>query len=251
VTHAPTARLSTLVALALVLVVLVGGAACGRNGEDVGAGDGRTTTTTTTAATTTTATPPSEDELPGERVEIFPHEGAQLAVVGVAVGDTLNVREGPGVDFGVAFELEPLAVGITATGHNRHLDESMWAEITAQGRTGWANTTYLLQPGAVDDITSQIAEDRPRAETMRALGRVVAERVASDDPPSTIVVVDGPTVGDLAEITVDVIGFGDDSVGGERLHIFAEPAEGGTGFVLRTVERTVLCSRGVADETCV
>lgn len=239
--------------LAGLMMVLV---ACGADeGDGIDAGAGGTTTTTTATSTTTTTAPPAGDgELPGERVEIFPDAGAQMAVVGVAADDTLNVREGPGVEFAVAFELEPLATGFTATGHNRTVGDSMWSEIEAEGGTGWANTAFLLQPGGVDDITSQIAprpEDRPRAETMVELGRIVADARASDEPESKIVIVDGPTVGDLGEITVDVIGLGDDSVGGERLHIFAEPEEGGEGFVLRTVERTILCSRGVSDGVCV
>jgi hypothetical protein len=59
-----------------------------------------------------------------------------------------------------------------------------------------------------------------------------------------------PTVGDLGEVTYDVIGLGDDAVYGYRLHVFGEPVT--DGFSLRTVERTYLCSRGVdADELCV
>jgi hypothetical protein len=248
-------HLGWLAVVAVVVAVL--GAACGGDGTtSAGSGTGADGTTTTVATSTTSTTaPPADGALPGERIEIYPYEGAPLAVVGVAADDTLNVRSGPGVDFDVVFELEPLATGVAATGHNRGLgDEGIWSEITSEGRTGWANTSYLLQPGGVDDITTEIAprpEDRPRAETMRQLGETVAAMRASDDPRSSIVVVDGPQVGDLAEITVDVIGFGDDSVGGERLHIFAEPDEGGEGFVLRTVERTVLCSRAVDDNVCV
>lgn len=241
--------LMTVCAAAVLLV------ACGDDRTDVGTGgpsttSPATTSTSTDAPTSTTAA----GALPGERVEIFPYEGASLAVVGVEAGDTLNVRERPGTDSAVAFELEPLDMGFTATGHNRDMGDSFWSEINSEGRTGWANTSFLLQPGATDDITSQVApnpEDRPRADTMRALGMAVAEPRASDEPPSRIVVVAGPSVGDLGEITIDIIGLGDDAVGGERLHIFGEPEDGGEGFVLRTVERTVLCSRGVSDGNCV
>ena len=56
--------------------------------------------------------------------------------------------------------------------------------------------------------------------------------------------------GDPGEVTFDIVGLGDDSVGGYRLHIFANPAEEGDGFVLKSVERTTLCSRGVTGELC-
>lgn len=219
---------------------------------------GVTTTTTTTATTTTTTTmtttiPPLE--LPGERIEIFPFEGAELMVVGVAADDTLNMRSGPGVDFQVVLELDPLTDGIIATGHNRQLEDgSLWSEIVYEDGTGWANVAFLLHPGMVEDVTSQLwpdPVDRPRAATLLELGLLVAQERASLEPPSEIVVVDGPTVGDLGEITVDVIGMADDSIGGERLWVFAEPDPGGEGFVLRTLEVMFLCLRGVTDGLCV
>ena len=78
--------------LAVVVLASLAVVACGDDG------DSNTTTpdtTSTSLATTTT----SATELPGERVEIYPYEGAALAVVGVASDDTLNVRVGPGTDF--------------------------------------------------------------------------------------------------------------------------------------------------------
>jgi hypothetical protein len=87
---------------------------------------------------------------------------------------------------------------------------------------------------------------------MEDLGRAVARLRATGEPTARIVVVDGPTVGDLGEITVDVIGLGDDAQGGERLKIFAEPRPATPRFTVRTVEATALCSRAVApDGLCV
>lgn len=222
-----------------------------------GGGDTSSSTsgpTDSTEASTTTTTG-EEGPLAGERVEIFPYADAQLAVVGVAADDTLNVRAGPGTSASIVYELAPLETGITATGHNRTLEGSgFWAEITHDGRTGWANAAFLLQLGAVDDVTSRLfptPDDRPSAETVLELGQAVAALRASEEPRSKIVVVDGPSVGDLGEITVDVIGLGDDAVGGERLTIFAEPDPGGESFTVRSVELTTLCTRGVSDGLCV
>jgi hypothetical protein len=54
----------------------------------------------------------------------------------------------------------------------------------------------------------------------------------------------------VGEVTVDVVGIGDDSVGGERLKVFAEPGAG--GFTVRSVEATTFCRRGVTgDGLCV
>jgi hypothetical protein len=210
------------------------------------------TETETSESTSTTATP-TPSELPGERIDIFPYEGAELAVVGVEADDVLNVRAAPGVEYEVVTELDPLADGIMPTGHNRQLDDGpIWAEIEVDGETGWASTAFLAHPGAVRDTTSELypdVADRPRSDTMLQLGELVADRVAGEgEPEPDVVVVDGPTVGDLGEITVDVVGFPDDSVLGERLHIFAEPDPGGESFTVRTVESTTLCRRGVTED---
>lgn len=212
--------------------------ACGGDDDSQGAGQSTTTTATTAPA-----------PLPGEQVEIFPYEDARMAVVGVPAGETLPVRERPSEESEVVFELAPTDMSAIATGHNRHVGDAFWSEITVDGEPGWADTSFLLQPGQVADVTAEMfpsPSDRPSAATLEELGQLVAGRRASTDPPSRIVVVDGPATGDLGEITVDVLGFGDDSVGGERLTVFAEPADG--NFTVRTVEVMTLCSRGVTDD---
>jgi hypothetical protein len=243
-------------ALVTALVLPAALIACG-NDDDVGTDVTPPETTTTAETTTTETTEVPDGELPGERMDIFPYEDAELAVVGVEADDTLNVRSGPGVDFDVVVELDPLATGIIATGHNRSLDDAIWAEIQVDGATGWANTAFLSQLGDTDDITSQLypsPADRPSAETMLELGQEVAEEVAGPDldggPPISITVVDGPSVADLGEVTVDVTGFGDDALLGYRLVVFAEPDPGGESFTVRTVESTPLCRRGVSDGLC-
>ena len=215
-----------------------------------------TETETETAEPSSTTAAPTPSELPGERIEIFPYEGNELIVVGVEADDVLNVRAAPGVEYEIVAELDPLADGLMPTGHNRQLDDGpIWAEIEVDGETGWASTAFLAHPGAVRDTTSELypdVADRPRGDTMRQLGELVADRVAGEgEPEPDVVVVDRPSVGDLGEITVDVVGFPDDSVLGERLHIFAEPDPGGESFTVRTVESTTLCRRGVSDGLCV
>ena len=228
---------------AAVLVALAGG--CGSDDDADGASPPASTTTTTAPAA-----------LPGERLEIFPYEGARMAVVGVAAGETLPVRAAPSPDAQIVNELSPTDMSATATGHNRSVGDTFWSEITMgnDGR-GWAETKFLLQPGAVNDVTAQMfptPADRPSATTLEELAQAVAGRRASSDPPSRIVVVDGPTVGDLGEVSVDVLGFGDDSVGGERLTIFAQPGAGDGPFTVRSVEALTFCSRGVTgDGLCV
>lgn len=239
---------------ALVVAVSITGACS----DDDTSTSGTTTTTepttsigTSTSTASTTSGPVDPVSFPGEVIETFPYEGAEMAVVGVEADDVLNLRAGPGVEFEVVATLDPTSDGdAVATGANRLLEVgAIWAELRVGGVTGWANSTFLLQSGLVDDVTTQLYPtpgDRPEAETLVDLARAVADDVASVDPRSVVTIVEGPTVGDLGEVTVDVIGIGDDSVGGYRLHIFAE--EGPDVFTVRTVEQTTMCSRG-ADAT--
>jgi hypothetical protein len=253
----------TAVALVTATVLLV---ACGDDDDTETATDSTQVTTaepqTTTTTTTTTGegdggtvTTAGEGELPGERIEIFPYEDAALAVVGVAADDVLNVRDVPGTGGEVVAELEPVADGLTATGHNRQLDGgAIWAEVDTGEATGWVSTAFVAHVGTTDDVTSAVYPDaatRPLADTLEQLAEQVARDVAGEAEPSPrVVVVDGPAVGDLGEVTVDVLDLPDDSVLGQRLRIFAEP-EGGEAFRLRTIESTTLCRRGVSDGACV
>lgn len=188
--------------------------------------------------------------LPGEPVEFFYSGGDVLAVVGVAADDVLNVRSAPGVDADIVATLAPLAADVVATGSVRQLPRSFWAEVEADDTTGWANVAFLAYLGPTDDVTAEVVDDlgdAVTAETMLDLGRAVARARASTDPASTITVVDGPTVGDLGEVTLDVIGLGDDALSGVRLGVFGQPLESGEGFELKSVEQTSLCARGGSE----
>lgn len=220
-----------------------------------GPGDDATTTAPTSDTSEadggpSTTAPPDEGDLPGERTDIYPYEGAALAVVSVAADDTLNVRSGPGTEYDVLVELGPLADGFEATGHNRTVaDGTLWAGVLADGRTGWVSTAFIAHPGQTTDITAELGE-LPRAETMVAIADAVAAQRSSgaEGQEPQLTVVDGPTVADVGEVTVDVTGYADDAQLGERFHVIAEPDPSGEGFTVRTVEATVLCARGATAE---
>ena len=176
-----------------------------------------------------------------------------LGVVGVSFDDVLNVRAAPGVDQPIVATLEPLEDDVAALGNTRRLPSSFWYEVEHGGVEGWVSAAFVAYLGSTDDVTSLLIAqlgETPQAETMLELGLIVAEAFASDDPPSRIVVTAAPTVGDVGEVTYDVIGLGDDALFGLRLHVFGTPDESGEGFTLKTVEQTTLCGRGVIDGLC-
>ncbi len=265
-----TRLVSIVAALALVA------AACGGDDDDTSADttvdDSSTTTTdgsdttdggdtttsggsdttdssgTTETSTGSSSTDGSATTLPGEDIDLFTEAGDVLGVIGVAYDDELNIRAAPGADQDVVATAEPTADDLVATGRARKLPNSIWYEFTVGGTTGWANSSYVAYIGGTDDATAEYLarSDRPTAETMADLGEFVAAGFASTDPESEIVQVVAPTVGDLGEVTYDVVGIGDDAQIGYRLHIFGAQEDSGEGFSLRTIERTALCGRGLS-----
>jgi hypothetical protein len=212
-----------------------------------------TTTTQPTTTTTEGSTPTTEPA--GEEIDFGPRAGDVLAVVGVAHDDVLNVRSGPGVGNPVVAELDPTADDVVAEGTTWQLPEGFWIEVDADGVTGWVNLTYMAYLGETNDITARVIEllgETPEVETMLDMGTLVAEAIAEESGGEgvDIVMSVAPSVGDLGEVTFDVVGFADDSVRGARLHVFGTPSESGEGFVLKSVESTTFCGRGVTDGAC-
>ena len=253
-------RPKRLLALLVLCSLVVIGAGCGSDDDSTSA-DSSTTTgsdeTTTTASPSTTSSAAAsssttEPTMPGQPIDGFPGPGDVLAVVGVAHDDVLNVRELPGTDQSIVATAGPTADDVVATGQARELPASIWYEVTVDGETGWAGSSFLAFVGTTDDATSEFLAGAapPLVETMVELADLVAADFASEDPPSKIVQSVAPEVGDLGEISYDVIGIGDDAVAGYRLHIFGTPAESGEGFGLKSIERTTFCTRGVDGELC-
>lgn len=253
-------------ALTLVAVTTLLLGACGSDGSsdsvDAGARTEDSTTvpepTTTVAESTTTSEPPEEvttttdlSDLPGEPIDLYAREGAELGVVGVDADDVLNLRTGPGADFDVVAELEPTAEGLIATGNNRSVPNGIWYQVEFDGEIGWVNARYTAYLGSTADLTGELPGDLT-APTPDDLARRIAEARGFDEPGSEgpdpeIVIVDRPEGGREDPIVVDIVGLADDSVTGERLRIGLRPVSGG-GVGWDRVEATVLCTRGLSDD---
>ena len=211
------------------------------------------TTMATTSTTSTTSAAPTTTALPGEPIDYGPTAGDKIAVVGVRYDDVLNLRAAPGTDQTILTGLAPTYDNMIAKGNTRMLPASFWFEVDAGGTVGWVSARFVAYLGAVDDYTSRIVADvgeTPFAETMLDLADIVADSLKSQgEPESRITTTVTPTVGDLGEVTIDIIGFGDDALFGLRVVIFGQPD--GDGFSLMAAEGQSLCGRGVADGLCV
>lgn len=242
----------TLSTIALALIVAACGAGDVAESTTTTAAATSTTTATTTATqetTTTTVPETTSTELPGLPIDFGPAEGDTLAVIGVAHDDVLNLRAAPGADQEIVAVIPNLADGLTALGNTRDTGDSFWIEVEYDGTTGWVHYSFIGYLGVTDDMTSTVIDqlgETPIAETMLDIGAAVAATFASEEPESDIVLTVAPTVGDLGEVTYDVIGIGDDAVRGFRVHVFGQPED--ETFGLKSVEVTTLCGRGVTDE---
>jgi hypothetical protein len=249
-------RLQTTLAVLGIVVAACGGD-IDAGGTTTTAVEATTTTVahpTTTLAPTTTTVAPTSTTLAGEPADMGPSSGAILAVIGVSHDDVLNLRAGPGADQPILGRIPPTYDELIAGGETRRIPGAFWTKVRYEGTEGWVNMRYIAYLGSVDDITAQVIAqlgERPEASTMTELGQILAEALASDDPPSDIVNSVEESSGDLGEVTFDVVGVGDDAIRGVRLHIFGENLDG--HFQLRTIEQTLFCdpARGVDEGSCV
>ncbi|MDX1468963.1 MAG: SH3 domain-containing protein [Acidimicrobiia bacterium] len=208
-----------------------------------------TTVVTTTSQQTTTTAAPTTTTIPGEPIDIGPREGDILMVVGVAHDDLLNLRALPGPDQEILGRIPPTYEDLKALGETRSLPNALWVKVSYQGMTGWVHMSFVGYMGPTDDLTHQVVADLggyPTATDMTALGAIVANTFASEEPASLVVIVVEESVGDLGEVTYDVVGIGDDAVLGFRIHVFGEPGTGGLSLV--SAEVTTVCGRGISPD---
>jgi hypothetical protein len=99
-------------------------------------------------------------------------------------------------------------------------------------------------------VTSEIAvpPGAGPATTMEQLAAAVADSRATGDQTTEVVVVREPSSGDPSEVTVDVLGPGDDALAGERLRVIGRREPGATRFTLVAVSSLPLCARGVTPQ---
>ena len=199
--------------------------------------------TTTSAQQVVTATTAAEADEDAEQRLV-------LSVVGIGYDSTLNVREEPGGQ--IVAKLDSTGTGIVPTGTRQEVSGVLWHEVHAAGVIGWVSGDYVTPLGATVDTTTEIVArlgQAPSAANLAALGRTVAGAVASEEPESRVRISGEPTVGELSEVTMDIVGQPDDSIRGFRLRVFATRNSDGT-FTMRNVEGTLMCyiDRGVSAQ---
>jgi hypothetical protein len=71
---------------------------------------------------------------------------AEISVILVGEGETLNLRAGAGIENAVVAEVPYNATGLFRSGVSTMSGEDLWAEVrTSTGQTGWVNARYLTE----------------------------------------------------------------------------------------------------------
>ncbi len=220
------------------------------------------TTTSTTEAEAATTTAAAEPEDVGSALDFFPPIGTVFSVVGVRWDDDLNFRSAPGTSNPVLDNVRSVDDEHTITGLGQawQFDDSIWWKVNVDGTEAWASQRFLAAPGFSDDISDEVAADLVvlKAADMEDLANKVAATRHEGDPEPRVVIVAEPIGIDATQavITIDVLDFADDALKGERLRITAnlalvdEDPSNVAFVVLNTVQRTILCGRGVTEGLC-
>jgi len=169
------------------------------------------------------------------------------------------VRTGPGSGYDPVASLEPTATEIPVTGAAWLLPTAIWYEIIPPvGEPGWVNDSYIGLMGSTDDVTTLVHRmlGTPLADDdLLALGATIANAFLSDEGGGWIALVELPEPGSttaVSSVTYDAIGVGDDSIKGYRLVVHATQDVAGGSYLMRSVEQTLVCLRGIdAEGFCV
>lgn len=241
-------------------------AACGGDAEEPSAEPEPTATEELTEDPTDELTPPGEDnggngggaepdptdDLPGTESDLGPGEGQDLVPIGVPFDDVLHVRAAPDATADSVLELQPVDSGVTATGHNREVDDgAIWAEITIDDVTGWANWSYLGYIGDAMDATDDVPRDMTGETVWHLAEQVVNHLYPGDggDPELEVVLIsDAVDDPDASDALVDVLGFADDAQQGARVRVNGNDV--GDVYTVEEVVVSPLCYRGVTDGLC-
>lgn len=253
----------------LLAVTLAGGALAGCGSEDgtgeaitdVGQSSGTADSTDTTVdeadSSTTETTALQEVEIPGDPFDIGPGEGLRIDVIGVAHDDVLNFRALPDPSAEIGATAAPLAGSpvVLSRGEGRLLERGAWWAVAVDGQDLWANVAFLGLLGARGDVTTELVSQLGVAEagSLDELTAAIAAVRGSGDPEPTITYVTDPDLGPgQQQVTIDLIGYGDDALLGERfvLTVTDQTTTMPSGVALMSAEATLLCYRGLVDGGC-
>lgn len=185
----------------------------------------------------------ADAELPGESVMTFFTEPRTANVVRVAAGDALFVRASPDPRAAEVGQLPPTGE-VALAGRERQIDEALWTEVRLNDGVGWVNVRFLGFLGESRDITSEVANVGAR-ENGETLAADIAQTWPGHTEEAGMQRVTVLRTDDDLRYVIDVVGYRDTSIRGERLDLRFEPSD--DGVELQSAESTWICIRGVGE----
>ena len=176
----------------------------------------------------------------------LPITGSVVAVVGVEHWDILEIHQDPGVSSPLVGTLDPLDDTVVALGYARQLPQSIWWCISWNGGSGaWASSIYLSRmadPYQSFDSSSWVGLTAQNLEDFLSDVENQYQRPAtSEGGPMRIVISELDYINNV--ISIDVIGFLDDSLLGARL-TFATSLQSDGSLIIDDAQFRGICLRG-------
>ena len=176
----------------------------------------------------------------------LPITGSVVAVVGVEHWDILEIHEDPGVSSPLVGTLDPLDDTVVALGYARQLPQSIWWCISWNGGSGaWASSIYLSRmadPYQSFDSSSWVGLTAQNLEDFLSDVENQYQRPAtSEGGPMRIVISELDYINNV--ISIDVIGFLDDSLLGARL-TFSTSLQSDGSLIIDDAQFRGICLRG-------
>lgn len=197
---------------------------------------------------------PGEVIVPGEETETyFSTEGQEVGVAGLGPDmEPVVVREQPAADSAPVAEVDRLGAVVLAGREWRDpalAEQGYWAAVRVEGVQGWMPSGNLYHFGGNTDVTADYA-DIPASSGAQGMVAAVAEQATRG--MGDWILETTPDYADEPFYRVDVTGMQDDAQAGERLFITVreDVGENGREYTVDTVERTLLCHRGVSGGLC-
>ena len=176
----------------------------------------------------------------------LPIAGSVVAVVGVEHWDILEIHQDPGVSSPLVGTLDPLDDTVVALGYARQLPQSIWWCISWNGGSGaWASSIYLSRmadPYQSFDSSSWVGLTAQNLEDFLSDVENQYQRPAtSEGGPMRIVISELDYINNV--ISIDVIGFLDDSLLGARL-TFSTSLQSDGSLIIDDAQFRGMCRRG-------
>ena len=192
-------------------------------------------------------TPVPAPTVAGQTIEIEqPEFQVEPVLIGVSSSEDIMLHALPGIDQPLAGEVPP-GTSIEPLDNAFETEDGLvWWQVRAGDLTGWIQPSIAYR-GPSENVTEQILAtfgDQGPFDSAEDAARAVAEHVDAGQTGEVVVVntIENPP---SASVTVDLLGFQDDSLLGYRFIVVSQQT---TGWQPASIIQAALCARGISAE---